>query len=286
MDSVSKLQETVRNLFVELAPERQEELTALWERYSPEFHLVTTAVHNRGFVLETWSCMILLDVRTLRAFWLGAYIAWEGYCRVHEKATTGTANSARLEQMHETLDRILTSEDAWGVAMPEGVPEPGHLPNAKESPMERVPAELACFALGWALLHEIRHVKGQRKGTATGPAATAEQRHDEELSCDAFATEFLLERVTEFASEQNMDPNKVMRKRETGIYFALFTMALLGPRCWPESASHPAMQKRMDAIAHMMGATGTRKSDTVARVAFEALQLRFPHVPRPFDQGH
>ena len=230
--------------------------------------------------------MILLDVRTLRAFWLGAFMAWEGYCRVHEQATTGAANFARLEQMHGTLDRILTREDAWVVEMPEAVPEPGHFPDAKESPMERLPAELACFALGWALLHEIRHLQDQQQGTATRLGATAEQRHDEELSCDAFATRFLLDRVVEFAKGQDIDPNKVRRKREMGIYFALFTMTLLGPRFWPESTSHPAMQNRIDAIVDLMGATGTRKSDAVARGAFEALRLRYSRAPEPFAHGH
>lgn len=282
MNSDSGLQESVRKLFVGLAPERQGELTTLWELYSPQFHLVSKTVRDRDFVLETWHCMILLDVRTLRAFWLGAFIAWEGFCQIHEQATTGAANFARLEKMHGTLDRILTREDAWAVEMPAAVPEPGYFPDGKESPMERLPAELACFSLGWALLHEIRHLQHQQQGTATRLEATEEQRRDEELSCDAFATKFLLDRVVDFASVQDEDANDVRMKRETGIYFALFTMTLLGPRFWPESASHPAMQKRIDTIVDLMGATGTRKSDAVARGAFEALRLRYSGVPVPF----
>jgi len=41
-------------------------------------------------------------------------------------------------------------------ALPKDVPEPGHY---DDSPQLRAPGELATLGVGWALLHEVRHLK-------------------------------------------------------------------------------------------------------------------------------
>lgn len=283
----AEIQFVVRRVFDGIAPERSAALSALWDKYSPQFHLVAETKRNGTFTMESGAyCRIHFDVRALRLFWLAAFLAWEGYSQVHNHATKRAADCSRLDHLHRTIDRILTVSDPWAVQMPDGVPEPGLLPDATAPPEERLPAELACFAIGWALLHEIRHLKHQQDGTGAKLQDPPERHHDEELSCDAFATTFLLERIAEFAASEETDVRKVTVKRELGIYFALFAMTLVGPSVWTASTTHPSMQTRIDNVVMLMGGTGEGTSDAIARAAFAALQNKYPKAPTPFSTDH
>ena len=90
----------------------------------------------------------------------------------------------------------------------------------------RAAAELAHFATGWALLHEVRHIIHQREGTSAGAHGNRQAKHTEELSYDRFATQFLLDRIPDFAVETGQNAILVKQKQEIGDYFALFAMSV------------------------------------------------------------
>lgn len=136
--------------------------------------------------------------------------------------------------------------------------------------------------MGWALLHEIRHLQHQQEGTGTVLGAPTADRHVEELSCDEFATAFILQGVDEYARTQAVSADIVRQKRQLGIYFAMFAMTLIGVGHWEPSDSHPAMQARIDAVIRQMGNTGTAVPDAVAHAAFASLWTRWPDAPGPF----
>lgn len=280
--SFAQIQSVVRHVFTGIAPEREAALSVLWDKYSLQFHIVAETSCGRALVMESGAyCQIRFSVRTLRVFWLSSFMAWEGYTQVHNVATRSAMDLRRLNHMHEVLDRILTASDPWTVPMPEGVPEPGHFPDAT-APEKRLPAELACFAIGWALLHEIRHLQHQHEGTRATLHDPPQEHHKEELSCDAFATTFLLGQIDDYAASEGFDAQAVAVKRELGVYVALFAMTLLGPAVWKRSESHPSMQTRIDSVTRTMGSTGKSASDAIARGAFAALQLKYPNAPTPF----
>lgn len=101
-------------------------------------------------------------------------------------------------------------------------------------------------------------------------------------ACDEFATTFILEGVDEYAQAQAVSADNVRQKRELGIYFAMFSMTLIGVGHFEPSDSHPAMQARIDAAIHQMGSTGIAMSDAVAHAAFTSLWTRWPDAPGPF----
>lgn len=278
-----EVQEAAHRLFEGVVPERAEDLKALWAQYQPRFNLLTEAGPEGLFVMGAGSYReVVFNHRALRAFWLASFIGWEGYLKVHEVATGSEADFDRFNEMIDVFWKMLTVEDLSDVEMPEGVSEPGAYPDREKYPQERAAAELATFATGWAFLHEIRHLKHQQDGTSAAPDAPAEEQHKEELSCDEYATTFILDYVDQYAMEQAVDADKVRQKRELGVYFAMFAMTLIGAGRWNASESHPAMQARIDAAIQQMGGSGTSMSDAIAHAAFAGLWLRWPDAPGPF----
>lgn len=281
--SDQEVQEAARRLFEGVVPERSEDLRALWNQYQPRFNLLTDAGPEGLFVMGAGLYReVVFNQRALRAFWLASFIAWEGYLKVHEVATAGEANFDRFNDMIDVFLLVLVASDPLDVELPEGVSEPGLYPDPNKYPQERAAAELATFAAGWAFLHEVRHLKHQQDGTSAAHDAPARDQHKEELSCDEYATTFILDGVDQYAGEQGVDTDKVRQKRELGVYFAMFAMTLIGAGRWNASDSHPAMQARIDAAIQQMGGSGTRMSDAIAHAAFAGLWLRWPDAPGPF----
>ena len=281
----AEVQKAAQNLFEGVAPERRAELTGLWKRYTPRFNLLTDAGPDGLFVLDAGLFReVRFNHRAMRAFWLAAFIAWEGYERIHELVTTDAANFERFNKMLEAFFDMLKAKDPAAVNLPEGVPEPGIYPDAVEHPFNRAAAELATFATGWALLHEIRHLQHQQEETGAKTDAPAEDKHREELSRDEYATAFVFEQVGEYARTHSANADQLCRKRQLGIYFAMFAMTLIGAGHWDQSDSHPAMQARIDAAILQMGSTGTAMPDAVAHAAFVALWTRWPDAPGPFKR--
>ena len=280
IDSDSRTQEAVRNLFVGIAPERSDELELLWRDYAPTFNVLEEVVGRKGVVMRSGPFDIVeFNGRAQRAFWLGTFMAWESHRGLSQWRVETEVRSRYPARMHRTFQTLLDTEDPYSVAMPEGVPEPELFPNLVGE--TKLVADVAAFAIGWSLLHEIGHLKHKHDGTATGAEDPRCERHREELSCDEFATTFLLEQVEHFAYKESTDPRKVRGKREMGVYAALFVIALAKQGAWDESESHPAMQTRIDRVVKLMCATGERVSDSLARDAFDALGGMWRHAPRP-----
>ena len=280
------VQDAVRNLFLGVAPERKSELVELWNKYQWRFNFLTNAGPNGLFVLDAGAFRdVRFNDRALRAFWLASFIAWEGYQAVAEGYEADAIDLARFRHMVACLSRILMEKDPEAISMPEGIPDPGILPDGKESPETRATAELAIFATGWALLHEVRHLQHQQEATGAAPGDSPKRRRQEELSCDLYATRFLLDRVGEYATATAEPVAKVRQKREIGIYFALFAMVMIGADHWRETDTHPAMEKRIAEVIRKMNADGTRPADCVALMAFVALWTAFPDAPGPFKSS-
>lgn len=277
------VQEAAQSLFEGVVPERHQELKSFWATYQPRFNLLTDAGPEGLFVMDGGLYReVRFNHRAMRAFWLAAYIGWEGYLTIYKFATTGSTDFQRFDSMVATFFLMLSEADPSTVPLPTGVPEPGLFPDAEKDAHGRVAAELATFATGWALLHEVCHIKHQQDNAGVASDAQPIEKHDEELSCDEFATTFIIEKADDYALQEEVDAEKVRQKRELGVYFAMFAMTLIGAEHWDPSDSHPAMQARIDAAIEQMGGTGTRISDAIAHAAFAGLWHRWPEAPSPF----
>lgn len=275
-----EVQQVARNLFLGVAPERSQELEELWHRYKPRFNFIEEISPDGAFVMCAGAYReVCFDLRSTRAFWLAAFIAWEGYRSINESMG---CNMLRFREMLDCFNKMRYADDLLIVALPKGVPEPGVYEDGALPEKVRVAVELANIAIGWALLHEVRHIKHQQDGTSAAGNASSVERRAEELSCDEFATRFILDQVEAYARSANVPVLAVKLKREIGIYFGAFALTLIAKDCWGESDTHPAVQTRIDAIVQQIGNHSTRMSDAIAHAAHAALWSIWPDAPGPF----
>ena len=286
MRNDTEVQYAVRKLFVGVVPERKSELLKLWNKYQLRFNVLTNAGPDGHFVFDAGAYRdVRFNNRAMRAFWLASFIAWEGYRAIAESNESDNIDDIDLIRFRELIacfKGILKEDNVEAIPLPDGIPDPGTLPDGRKSPQMRAAAELAIFAVGWALLHEVRHLQHQQEGTGAAPGDPPEKRREEELSCDLYATQFLLDKTDKYAAENRELVDNVRRKREIGIYFALFSMVLIGADHWHETDTHPAMDQRITKVMAEMNADGTRLSDVIAHAAFAALWTIYPEAPGPF----
>ncbi|XOY31283.1 phage exclusion protein Lit family protein [Proteus cibi] len=176
---------------------------------------------------------------------------------------------------HSTED-ILSDERP----LPKGIPEPGALPNRENDTINRATAEVAIIAAAWAFLHEVRHILHQQEGTSYNPNDfTEEEAHAEELSCDEFATKFIIDNIDEYCKQSGYDPNLVRKKRQIAIYIALFSLALLTKDNWESSKTHPSLKERMDRVQAILKNPIDPDVETIVASMFTALRNTWPKVP-------
>ncbi len=247
------------------------------------FELLSDSGPDGFFMLEAGLFkFVRFNHRAMRAFWLASFIAWEGRERVlHAVANDEAPDFGRFNAMVDAFLAMLEAHDPTAVPMPAGVPEPGIYADGALDRQARSAADLAAVATGWALLHELRHIQHQQEGTGAPQGASRDTIHDEELSCDAFATTYMLERAEDYAEAESVEAHRVHEKRQIGVYFALFAMALICAGRWAESETHPALQTRFDRVVDLMSPWCTDVADVIACTAFQALRRRWPSSPWP-----
>ncbi|GEM_PF-656239 len=271
----------VRNVLLGSAPERESELASLWSLLEPRFQLTADTHDGARLVMEAGMYrFVRFNHRVVRAFWIAGFAAWEAYRVVAETPELEPLDLKRLAELIDAFERVLESDAPELEALPKDVPEPGHY---EGNPHLRAPGELATLGVGWALLHEVRHLKHQQDGDAADPyEEDPTQRRNEEMSCDAFATKFLLDQLDAYAQREKASPNLVRRKRELGIYFALFAMTLMARDKWSASQTHPSIQARIDAVRALMGSQRDEVAEAIASVAFATLHTLMPGSPGIF----
>lgn len=280
-----RIDETVQtaalNLFFGCAPERRAELEAMAEDLQLEFQLHDDNHEDGKFIFDAGAYRyVRFNPRSMRLFWLGAYIAWEGFSATPMQHGQ-PADLARFRALLDTFEQILAAEDPDAIAWPAGVPQPGAYPGAEADSEAQAAAELATIATGWGLLHETRHARHQQERTAEIPDDhSPEEARAEETSCDAFASTFLTERIGDYAAQHHVAEDKVWQKRQLGIYMGLFTIALVGKDNWQTTATHPALADRLAAAKAVFAGHRSDGADNVAELAFQALGAVWPGAPR------
>jgi hypothetical protein len=276
-----EVQTAVRNVLVASAPERETELAQLWQQLAPSFRLMQDIHKGNRFIMDAGSYRggIRFNHRAVRAFWVASYAAWEGFRASNE--TWPLIDFTRLAMLLEAFDTVISSDSPANEPLPAGVAEPGAFPDGEADAQGRVAAELATLAVGWVLLHEVHHIQHQQAGTSAS-SGDRRKRHQEELSCDLYATQFLLEELEAYAQSHNENVSKVRQKRQLGIYFGLFALTLLTKNRWDACETHPSVQSRINAVRTAMAAQASDTADAVAHQAFAALRTLWPKAPSPF----
>jgi hypothetical protein len=272
------VQKAMKDLFLGIAPEHSDDLETLWNTLQLQFCLF----EDSGQVLMEAGAYryVHFNHRALRVFWVSAFAAWEAYALSAAAVIEGKVrNLDRLKELIYIALRVRDASDPESVPL-AGLPDPGCLPDKEAEPEHRAAAELAIFAAGWAMLHEVKHLKHQQEDTSAGPDATPDLARKEELSCDDFATDFLMRDVERYANESGYDLLQVRQKRSLGIYFAMFGLVVLSHSKWEETESHPSVQCRLNAVRRSLAGDQFDDAFCIALLAFSSLHALWPLAPK------
>lgn len=275
------VQQAIRALFLGSVPERAEELSSLWGQLAPVFQFLPDVHQDEQIVMDAGLYRyVRFNHRVVRSFWIGAFAAWEGYRAVADSKDFPKVDLTRLNELVSAFESAIENSQSDETPLPTGVTEPGTLPDKDSDTQGRAAAELSIIAVGWALLHELRHIQHQQEGTSASIFGdTREARHREEFSCDEFATRFILENMQRYSDESGDHPVLVRRKREMAVYFALFALTLLAKDSWEASDTHPSVQDRINAVCQLMGNERDETAQAVAYAAFVTLRELWPSAP-------
>lgn len=243
----------VKELILAAAPERRDDITALWATYGPQ---VRAGADRSGFHLATGVAnLIVYTTRSMRQLWLlgfggvaamsalgGAIFCLTRMGRPFDPVfVAGLDGQARADAAFDETaaaarDLADMKDGTWPVYVPE--PEAGR----PTSPIDALAFDLTCMATAFTFLHEVQHIILKADASPLeGP--------DEELACDAYARTILLEQTEAYASSVNQNHTLVRRKRAMAIALAAFFVVWLTP---PEAvngtATHPALRARLDAL--------------------------------------
>lgn len=125
----------------------------------------------------------------------------------------------------------------------ENIPQPY---DGKPDDMDgRMVFDLICISGAYCFLHELQHIKFSKNSTR--PADV----HEEEMACDAFAREFLLSKVDDYArlSGTSNQTDLILSKRAMAIVMSAFLLFVITPKeRWCKTNTHPSIKDRIDAL--------------------------------------
>lgn len=281
-----EIQTAIRRLLSGSIPEKNTTIDKLISEIDLVFQMLPDQHQDGRTIMDAGLYrFVRFNHRVVRSFWIGGFTAWEGYRAIAESEDLNEVDIAKFKEFVTSFEATIGNEQADDEPLPNGIPEPGFLPDKVVDPQGRAAAELAIIALGWAFLHEIRHIRHQQEGTSSGAFGTPESKRIEEFSCDEFATRFILENIESYANNNGDSASLVRRKRELGIYFALFALTLLAKDQWGETDSHPAVQERINAVSKIMGADRDATAEAIAHAAFATLRAIWPSAPMLFAKA-
>lgn len=268
MSDHSNANEATKALFLGTAPERPADIEALLgiveyrlAHDRPALHLEATAFFGRGIVVLTH--------RTMQQIWLIAYLSWK---TLHEQSGfVIVALSRQLPYdtgLYKKNDSYIRQVDRLGLALTDlrtadggSNPWPSDVPRLDPELSElrdeedHAAYDLGCFAAAFVLLHETRHALKRANGDEYGGVV-------EELECDRYAIDFLLDRCDQYAGQNNYEPIAVLRKRAMGVFLGLavtFESTELG--LWLPSDSHPSAYVRIKQLVHIVEPTIKDQND-------------------------
>jgi len=247
--------EAVKRVVLASAPEIAADLKRFWDEYAP----YCTLVDDRpGVTLDAGPCGIVrFSHRTMLQFWLLSFASWkalDAYMMIlqltksadgHIRLRTADLDTvpgqpeanADYAEAIARIKHLNQLQDISAFPWPPSVPYPSAA-SSLASPPDRAAYDLACIATGFAFLHEMQHIRLRAKNSPADPI-------DEELECDRFARETLLEQTAQYAAANAYSEEAVRIKRSLGIALSLYYGLVLTPATNRRgSKTHPPTARR------------------------------------------
>ncbi|MHC8400313.1 phage exclusion protein Lit family protein [Pseudomonas sp. MDT1-17] len=243
----------IQKLFEGVVPERLDEILGLIKTNSAQFRRVGD---KSGFNLDAGAFgAIQFTQRSLDQLWL---FGFSGIFALHcyagiaflakndeltfslneiESLPDQKAADDRFSSLIDIIGRLNSVESEYDFTWPDGIPKPedGRPNNIEQAAV----FDLVLMATAYVFLHELKHVIFETEGNAP------EDRVEEEMQCDAFASEMMLSQIEKYSEVSGFTKDKVRMKRAIGISLGNAFLAVATPRAnLGGTTSHPPVHKR------------------------------------------
>jgi hypothetical protein len=284
----------IDNVVLAAAPERAADWRALVNRYSPTFHILKD---RKGVTMQARCGRVEFDSKTMGWIWLLGFAGWRAFVAhgphlllrslTQQPVDAGMRSAdqgyASAEAAFETVLYVtrdlaqvdtLDEQDGW----PDGIP-PRQCDKTGFDVEQQAAFDLTMIATAYALLHEVKHVMFNRDG---GPPSSL----DEEMACDMFARDFILDKVGAYASKAE-EAAKVMAKRAMGIALGAYVVyEFTAPDQRAGGPKYPPIADRLDAlIAKLPLGDDSPFWDFAASLLIAMLRRRNEAIPVPNADG-
>lgn len=249
----------VLNLLRAAAPERADEISALWSRYGPA---VEVASGRSGIVMNANRHRIQFDIKTMEALWLIGFSGWKAIETYTPHVYTATLLGLTIDDVLVRDEQLgayemdyrhrieiacsnIHGDDSGPKNWPPDIPQPTHSRELLDSTQDKVAFDLRCMATASVFLHEFRHVMYAKDGNA--PSTLPE----EELACDVWARGILTEKLAAYANANEHDFQQVLNKRAMAMALGSLILHVITPEHarWGTN-EYPPIADRMDALVN------------------------------------
>lgn len=231
-------EEVIRGLMKAAAPERAEEIDALWACYRPKVVIVE---NKSGITLNATKDRIEFDPKTMEVFWLIGFSGWRAIeCYSPHVVLSASCGKA----LHELFDgdgelpeieraykerlaaarNLIEQREIDATPWPDDLPRPVSDRDVLDGDQHKVTFDLVVIATAFAFFHEFRHVMLDRDGVRP------DERREEELQCDVWAREFMTAKLAGYARDNGHKYHEVLRKRSMGLALAALILHEVTPR--------------------------------------------------------
>ena len=171
----------------------------------------------------------------------------------------------------------LDEQHGW----PEGIP-PRQADKTGFDIQQQAAFDLTMIATAYALLHEVKHVMFYRCRDGGRPP-----RPEEEIACDRFARDFILDGAASYATSAGEKATEVIAKRAMGIALGAYVVyEFTAPDQRAGGPEYPPIADRLDAlIANLPVGDDSLFWDFAASLLIAMLMRRGLAIPVPDADG-
>ena len=257
LNDTDLLCQVVKQQIIDSAPEKERELEEIWRQYSPIFSL---AEDKPGFSIEAGPYGLLIFTnRTMLYIWILGFAAWkalhaysslllilkvseqsfkaEEIKKIPDQIEVDNAFEGLINELRKLGDIERIEDFKWPASV--------HFPAYRQDlDIEgKAVYDLVCMAMAYIFLHEVQHIRFLQDGDAP------DDPYDEELECDRFARDMLMDRIKTYSRQSGYPLQKVRSKRAMSLALASFLLLELTPtQFWGDSRSHPPISQRIRLV--------------------------------------
>ena len=250
-----KAKKAIKLVIISTVPEREDEIEKIWDSYNINVHL---SVDKDGFNMASAYKTIIYDHKTKVFCWVMGMAVQEFYKNIIQVLSKHKdskslfnveqyikSNSPNMNLYIDLMKELLTTKNFdeitnWSITIP-------HPDQGKPIYIDGMMAfDLICMSEAFNNLHEIKHIIIDKDNVSMEP-------HVEELTCDLYARDFMLNKILNYHCKTKDDYRLVRSKRLMAVALSCSLFYMASPvKSWIDTEGHPSALRRVKSLFENM----------------------------------